>query len=110
LLAPLVEGDSDDVVGWLGARDRVVLADAEEPVARGVDNEVGVAPVGLRRDRVWLTLCWVESVEAVIIEVGEDYDPVADGARAAAVLVDPGADVERSGGNLGAIAGGGAAD
>ena len=51
----------------------MVLADAEEPAARGVDNEVSVALVGLRRDRAWLglALCRIQSVEAVVGEVGE---------------------------------------
>src|SRR5215213_7213024 len=39
----------------------------------GVDNEVSVALVGLRRDRAWLGLafCRIQSVEAVVGEVGE---------------------------------------
>jgi hypothetical protein len=48
----------------------VVLVNAEEPAARGVDNEVRVAPVGLRRDCVHLAemLCQVPGVEEAFCE------------------------------------------
>ncbi len=103
ILVGALEAEHDDGVDRLGVLHGVVLADGEEAVAGGVEEEVGVAPAGVvRGDR--LRVAFADAVEAAVGVVGDDHDAVASVPHAAAVLVHGGADVHlRRGDRLGVV-------
>ncbi len=80
--------------------DPVVLADRQVATSRRIRPNVGVAPRPLRRDRDRLRVPGIDPVEAPVGEVREDDHATGGHVRAAAVLVDPGPDVERRRGHV----------
>jgi hypothetical protein len=65
-----IEGDNG-VDGFLRLVG-VVFADTDEAAARGVDYDVCIAQIGFGGDGAGIRAGWVEAVEAIIGEVGEE--------------------------------------
>ena len=74
----------------------VVLADADQPLAVAIDDEVGEPPRSLRGDRLEHARR-DDAVQAPGLEVGDDDEVAVDEVGGAAVLVDAGPGVEAVG-------------
>ena len=88
-----VERDGDERVDRLPALERVVLADADQAVARRVEAHVRVAPATGRRERRRRPVR-SDAQQPSRREVGDDDQVTGGQVRPAAVLVDAGPDVE----------------
>ena len=82
-------------------RSGVVLADGEEPAMSGIEPQVGVPPRALRGDGDGRGVARVQPVQPAVEAIREDDRAAGDRVGAAAVLVDPGADIERRRGQVG---------
>src|SRR5437660_100767 len=71
----------------------MILAHAEQAIALGVDDIVGIAVRFRGGDGVWL-LSWNEAIDALIGKVGEVDDAVAYGIAAATVFMDASTNVK----------------
>ena len=88
----------------------VVLADGEEPTARRIEAQVGVAVRTVRRDRLRRVVARIQPVQATVDDVREHRCPAGDGVCTATVLVDTRPDVERRRREVGGVAVAGAPD
>ena len=88
-----VERDLDDRCDRLPVAG-VVLTHGQEPAAAGVEADVRVPVVTLRRDRLGLRDSWVQAIQPPVGPIREDDRAAGHGVRPAAVLVDSRADVE----------------
>ena len=79
----------------------VVLPDGQEPPARGIGPQVGISPLTFGRDCHGRIRTRIDPVEPSVGEVREHHDPAGHDIGAAAVLVDPGADIEGRRGHIG---------
>ena len=103
------EVDGDERVDRL-ARRRVVLADRDQPAARGIEHRIGIAQGAAAGDGP-RRLAAPHAADPLVGVVAEEELAVGgDDEGAAAVLVDPVADVEGRGVDVGAAAGGVAFD
>ena len=84
----------DNRVRGLAVGDRVVLTHADQAVSRPIQDGIGIAHPGRRRQRLRL-LASADTVELLIREVREDDDASGHEGRTTAIFVDPGARVER---------------
>ncbi len=93
-VALLVEPDRDDTVDRF-ARGSVVFAHGEDASTAGIELEIGVTQplVRGRRQRYRRARCR-QAMEALVGEVDRDDHAVPDRIGAAAIFVDPRADVE----------------
>ena len=104
---PVERDGHDRVRGCPGPA--VVLANGEDPAPADVEPKVRVAH-GPGGERDWRRRRRVDAVQAAVGEVREDDEAIVDRVGAAAVLVDPGADVDRRGRQVGGGAVGRRAD
>ena len=94
-----VEVDTDQRIDRLGVRCAMILAHAEQSVARGVDNRVGVAQPLARREGPRRVIADLD-VEALVREVGEIDGAGVDGVGPTAILVHARSRVERRRGHV----------
>ena len=90
----VLEAHRHDAVGRLQVVDPVVLQDRQHAAPRPVDAQVREAQAGPGRQRTWCRTR-IDAHQVTVAELRVDDQPVLDGPRAAAVLVDPGAHVGR---------------
>ena len=99
MLLATVKRDSDQQIDCFAIAGAVILTHADQPAAIRVDDEVGIAQRGFGGDG-FRGFARPLPVNALVGEVGEVDDAVADGVIAAAVLVDARAGIEAGRGHV----------